>query len=183
MNSYGITKKYLPQNVVAPLWSECCTYFWYSIILRAGWVANLPHVVLLAEDHAAFGETRRANVCQHGRTTRTLEATVVPIAVQRVQEESFHDFAAAPRAYFHCVVVIVIVVVVDGGIVVGMVRTIRWGARAGEGGVLVVVVRVLLVGAVGVACNNIFTYSTVKIQKDSFLSSQHLLLYETWRWK
>lgn len=119
-------------------------------------MANLPHVVLFAEDHAAFGETRRANVCQHGPTTRTLEATVVPIAVQRVQEKTFHDFAAAPRAYFHCIVVVIVVVVIvgDGGVVVGVVGPVRGGARAGEGGMLVVVVRVLLVGPVGVACNN-----------------------------
>lgn len=34
--------------------------------------AEQPHIVLFAQDHASFGETRRANVGQHGATTRTL---------------------------------------------------------------------------------------------------------------
>lgn len=57
-----------------------------------------PGVVAFAEDHPALRETRRSNVRQRGLATRALEAPVVPVAVERVQQEPVHDLGPAAGA-------------------------------------------------------------------------------------
>lgn len=58
---------------------------WYS--------ARLPGVVALAQDHAAAGVATGADVREHRAAAGAFEAVVVPVPVQRVQEESFRNFA------------------------------------------------------------------------------------------
>lgn len=102
---------------------------------------DLPDIVSFAEDHSGLGETRGADVGQHGRAAGALEAAVVPVAVQREQQVALHDLAAAAGAHLdlrpaaaplpgvhvarggaahapHAAVVVVVVIVVD--VVVGV---------------------------------------------------------------
>lgn len=72
----------------------------------------LPCVVCFAEDHVALCEAGGTDISQHGPTTGALEAAVVPITVQRMQQEPLYDLAPATGALLHAGPVVVIVVVV-----------------------------------------------------------------------
>lgn len=58
--------------------------------------SHSPGVVAFAEDHPSLCETRPSNVRQRGLATRALEAGVVPVAVERMQQEPVHDLGPAP---------------------------------------------------------------------------------------
>ncbi|CAN7993138.1 unnamed protein product, partial [Ixodes hexagonus] len=57
-----------------------------------------PDVVVPAEDHAGLREAGHADVRQRGLAAGALEAAVVPVAVQRVQQVPVQDLGAAARA-------------------------------------------------------------------------------------
>lgn len=75
-------------------------------------MVDLPCVVCFAEDHVALGEAGGTDISQHGSTTGALEAAVVPIAVQRVQQEPLHYLPPAAGALLHAGPVVIVVVVV-----------------------------------------------------------------------
>lgn len=52
-------------------------------------------VVMLAENHAGLCEAGAADVCEGRLAARALEACVVPVSVQRMQQEPVHDLGAA----------------------------------------------------------------------------------------
>lgn len=60
-----------------------------------------PHVVVLAEDHTALGETRLTDIGQHRPAAGALQAPVVPVTVQRVKEEPLQDLPSAAGAHLH----------------------------------------------------------------------------------
>lgn len=126
-----------------------------------------PYVVGLAEDHVGLDEARGPDVGQHGSTAGALEATVVPVAVQRVQEEPLHDLASAAGAHLDrrgAVVVAVVttgtlsgaIVVIVVGIVIVVVAVVemvmvRVRGRHGAGARLRGPERVVVAGAQHVA--------------------------------
>ncbi|CAN8019744.1 unnamed protein product, partial [Ixodes persulcatus] len=59
---------------------------------------SAPDVVVPAEDHAGLGEAGHADVGQRGLAAGALEAAVVPVAVQRVQQVPVQDLGAAAGA-------------------------------------------------------------------------------------
>lgn len=62
---------------------------------------DAPDVIVLAEDHPSPGEAGASDVGQRGAATRTLEASGVPVAVHRVQQEAVTDLAATSAATAH----------------------------------------------------------------------------------
>jgi len=94
--------------------------------------SSLPVIVVLAQDHVGFCEAGATDVGQHGAAARAFEAAVVPVAVQRVQQETLHDLATTTRAHLHrrtIVVVAVIIVVVVVTVEVVMVRMVHGASR------------------------------------------------------
>lgn len=72
----------------------------------------LPCVVCFAEDHIALGEAGGTDISQHGSTTGALEAPVVPIAIERMQQEPLHYLSPATSALLHTGPVVIVVVIV-----------------------------------------------------------------------
>lgn len=68
--------------------------------LRGFRASFVPDVVVPAEDHAALGVARRADLAQLRLAARALEAATVPVAVHGVQQEAVGDFPAAAGATF-----------------------------------------------------------------------------------
>lgn len=90
---------------------------------------DLPRVIAFAEDHSAFEIEGPSHVRKRLLTAGALEAAVVPVSVERVEEEPLHDLAAAAGAFLQRWVVVVVGVVVPVGGKRGLGRGRVWRAQ------------------------------------------------------
>lgn len=85
----------------------------------------------------------------------------MPVAIERVQKETFHDLSATTRTHFHRVVIVIVVVITIVVVVDAVVLVVKGARRrpaaAAERGVLVVGVGVLVMRTTRMTCNKFST--------------------------